>query len=258
MNDQNSKQQATSTSAMAITGLVLGCVALLTSFLPIINNISFIFGLLGLILAVVGLVGCMRGKKKGKGLAIAAILISIVSCVVVLGTQAMFSSAINEATSTTKAAMSTTKASSSTTEASEQSSISEIADANSSNSAAEGSEESVEYAYQVSIDGCEFGETYDGQSCAIVTYTFTNNSDEATSFLVAISDKAYQNGVELSSGTVSGLDSFVTAGKEIKPGATITLQQAYVLDDQSDITVECTEMFAWDNVILAEATFPVA
>lgn len=39
------------TSAMAITGLVVGIVALGTSFLPIINNVSFFIGLVGLVLA---------------------------------------------------------------------------------------------------------------------------------------------------------------------------------------------------------------
>ena len=35
------------TSAMAIAGLVLGLIALLTSFIPIINNLSFFLALLG-------------------------------------------------------------------------------------------------------------------------------------------------------------------------------------------------------------------
>lgn len=103
-------QQPLSMSAMAITGFVIGLVALLTSFLPFINNFSFVFGLLALIFSIVGLVGCVRGKKKGKGLAIAGLIISIIACVVVLWSQSIYSAAIDDAFSTTKAATSTTKA----------------------------------------------------------------------------------------------------------------------------------------------------
>lgn len=283
-------QQPLSTSAMAITGFVIGLVALLTSFMPIINNFSFILGLLALIFSIVGLVGCARGKKKGKGLAIAALLISIISCVIVIWSQSVYSAAIDDAFSTTKAATSTTKGATTTAATSSAKTMSDSkadsADSASTTSAANdsksGSEESVtdasgetsvndvsasadtpieaadtveEYAYQISIEEFTVSETYDGQPCALVTFMFTNNSDEETSFMVAIDAEAYQNGVELDTGIVSGMDSDIT--KHVKPGGSITVQKAYVLDDQSDVTIECTEMFAWDDVILAEATFPV-
>lgn len=63
--DQPTQQstQSTSTSGMAIAALVLGILAILTSFLPIINNGSFFLAALGLIFAVVGFVGIRKGKK---------------------------------------------------------------------------------------------------------------------------------------------------------------------------------------------------
>lgn len=88
-----------SKSGMAIAGFVLGIIALLTSFLPIINNFSFFLAILGMIFGIVGMVGIMKGKKSGKGLAIAAIVICVVSGVVVLGTQSMYSGALDSATS---------------------------------------------------------------------------------------------------------------------------------------------------------------
>lgn len=84
-------------SGMAVAGLVLGVVALLTSFLPIINNLAFLFALLGLALAIVGLVGVLKGKRVGKGIAIGAMVVNALSLVVVLATQAMFSSVLDEA-----------------------------------------------------------------------------------------------------------------------------------------------------------------
>lgn len=103
MNNQNGNPQhpqpaqqmppiPQSKSGMAIAGFVLGIIALLTSFLPIINNFSFF-------LAILGMIGILKGKKSGKGLAIAAIVICVVSGVVVLGTQSMYSAALDSATS---------------------------------------------------------------------------------------------------------------------------------------------------------------
>lgn len=292
-------QQPLSTSAMAITGFVIGLVALLTSFMPIINNFSFILGLLALIFSIVGLVGCARGKKKGKGLAIAALLISIISCVIVIWSQSVYSAAIDDAFSTTKAATSTTKAATTTTTTSsaktmsdskadsadsgsdasaskanseqaatdassaqastDESGLSTAADSTSSAASTpiEAADTAEQYAYQITVDGCDLDESYDGKLCAVITYTFTNNSDEATSFSGSIRDKAYQNGVELSNAIVSGWDTIDNAIKDVKPGATITVSGAFILDDESDITVECTEWGAYDDVILAEATFPV-
>lgn len=282
-------QQPLSMSAMAVTGFVIGLVALLTSFLPFINNFSFVLGLLAFIFSIVGLVGCARGKKKGKGLAIAALIISLLSCVVVIWSQSIYSAAIDDALSTTKAATTTTKASTSTTKTSSSStnfssaasdakvnsedattdSTSEQDSTNASTVAGvndtvsstaetpiEAADTAEEYAYQISIEEFTVSETYDGKPCALVTFMFTNNSDEETSFMVAVDAEAYQNGVELDTGIVSGVDGDMS--KHVKPGATVTVQKAYVLDDQSDVTIECTEMFAWDDVILAKATFSVA
>ena len=99
-----------SKSGMAIAGFVLGIIALLTSFLPIINNFSFFLAILGMIFEIVGMVGIMKGKKSGKGLAIAAIVICVVSGVVVLGTQSMYSAALDSATSSATTASGTSSA----------------------------------------------------------------------------------------------------------------------------------------------------
>ena len=121
MNNQNGNPQhpqpaqqmppiPQSKSGMAIAGFVLGIIALLTSFLPIINNFSFFLAILGMIFGIVGMVGISKGKKSGKGLAIAAIVICVVSGVVVLGTQSMYSadSATSSATTTSTSTSSVT------------------------------------------------------------------------------------------------------------------------------------------------------
>lgn len=90
-----------SKSGIAIAGFILGLIAILTSFIPIVNNFSMLLVVLGLIFGIVGLAGISRGKKSGKGLAIAAIVICVVSGAIVVGTQSMFSAALDEATSAT-------------------------------------------------------------------------------------------------------------------------------------------------------------
>ena len=44
--------------------------------------------------------------------------------------------------------------------------------------------------------------------------------------------------------------------KEIKPGATIKVQEAYVLADESEVTVEVKELFSLSDDLIATQTFP--
>lgn len=112
-----------SKSGIAIAGFILGLIAILTSFIPIVNNFSMLLVVLGLIFGIVGLAGISRGKKSGKGLAIAAIVICVVSGAIVVGTQSMFSAALDEATSAT-----TTNVTSSSNQDSSSSSTSTASD----------------------------------------------------------------------------------------------------------------------------------
>ena len=82
-------------SAMAIVGLVLGIFALISSWMPIVNNLSFIVALLGLVFSIIGIVSASRGKSSGKGLAVAALVINVIACVIVLATQSMFAAALS-------------------------------------------------------------------------------------------------------------------------------------------------------------------
>ncbi len=220
--NQPQKSNPTTKSAMAIAGLVLGIIALLTSFIPIINNISFFLALLGLIFSIVGLISCKRKTRSGLGLAIC-----LISGAVVFGTQSFYSSAIKEATS---------------------SSVSSTSSSNASSLSSENSK------YAVSIDSCETASDYQGNDAAVVTYTFTNNSDKATSFTVAISHKAFQKGVQLESAIVSGINSQDSL-KEIQPGVSITVKSAYHLDDKSEINVQCSELISLNDTLLAEKSF---
>lgn len=220
----------TKMTAAGIVGFVVGCVALLTSFLPIVNNISFIFALIGTVFALVGIVATARGKRKGKGFTIAALLICILSGIIVLATQSYYGAIIDETFGTTK----------STTE-STVTETTKAADADAPN-------------YKVTIDSSKEAKDYSGEDAIIVTYTFTNNSNEDASFCTAILAQCFQNGTQLDTTYVDEIDADKTLN-ELKPGATITVQEAYLLDDKSDVTVECTEILDFSEKIIAEKTF---
>lgn len=82
-------------SAWAIVAFVVAILALLTSPIPILNNITgFVICPIALILGVIALFTTGRGKARGRGFGIASIIISVVSFVVVLASQALYSSAL--------------------------------------------------------------------------------------------------------------------------------------------------------------------
>ena len=230
--------QGRSTSALGITALVLGIIAMLTSFIPIVNNLSFLIGLLGLVLGIIGLVACVRGTKGGKGIAIAGVVLCALSLVVVLVTQSMFSAALDQS-------LSSAGVSSSASAASSTSASSSASAASATNTASK---------YVVSIDDCTLGTDYQGQDAAIVTFTFTNDSDSDTSFMVATNAQAFQNGVQLDTAISMDVDTSASM-KEVKPGATVSVQKVYALTDMSPLTVEVEELINFGDDLLAEKTF---
>ena len=170
-------------SAMAIAGLVLGILGLLTSFLPIINNFSFILGILGLVFAGVGMTGCLRGKRTGKAMAIAALVLNILTVVVVLASQAAMSAAIDGAQKALEgaAAVSSTAAAASTTG---QSSTDQPADASSSTTDLPlGTEVTLSNGLVISVDSVTGGlQDYDGSPITEVRVTYRNDGTSDASF----------------------------------------------------------------------------
>lgn len=225
---------------MAVASLVLGIVALVTSILPIINNLSFLLAILGIVFAIVGLVGISKGKKSGKGLGVAGLVLSVIAFILVLVMQSAFSAALDQAME----------------ESGLDTATAQGVAAGDSGSAAEQSE-ATQAAYGVTIDGCRVTEDYQGNPAVVVTYTFTNNSDEATSFMVALYPKVFQNGVELGTAIGSDWDS-EKYSSDVKPGSSTTVEMGYALEDMSDITVEVEELLSFSDAVLAEQTFSLS
>lgn len=115
-------------------------------------------------------------------------------------------------------------------------------------------------AFAVTVLEHEIMEDYEGKPVLAVKYSFTNNSEKTTSFLLAISTQAFQNGVQLSTGILVN-DKFDPAGamKDIKPGTTIEVQAAYVLDDNtSPVELEVSELFTFTDELIVAQTIDIA
>lgn len=118
--------------------------------------------------------------------------------------------------------------------------------------------EAPESEYAATIDSLAPVSDYEGKPAVMVTYSWTNNSEKATSAAVALSMKAFQNGVQLETGIVTdGIDNDGYMA-EVKPGAGTTFQMAYLIDDQSDVTVEVSELISFDDTPIAEQVFTLA
>ena len=78
---------------LGILAIIFGALALLGSWMPIINNFSFILAILALIF---GLIGFLVNRKRPKTLAIIGTVLSIVSIAIVLGTQAMYAKSLDK------------------------------------------------------------------------------------------------------------------------------------------------------------------
>lgn len=71
--------------------MVLGIIGICLSFIPIVNNVSFILGVLSVIFAIVSLV-----KKSGKAKAIVGLILGILSVVITLSLQNSWSKSLDD------------------------------------------------------------------------------------------------------------------------------------------------------------------
>lgn len=116
--------------------------------------------------------------------------------------------------------------------------------------------------YSVVIDSCRLAKDYTGEDVVIVKYVFTNVADEdSASFFLTFDDTVYQNGVGLNEAYVMDESANYSADnqtKEIKKGASIDVEVAYVLNDTTtDIDVELKELFSFEDTTITK-TFSIA
>jgi|GEM_PF-447522 len=222
------------TSGLAVTALVLGAIALMTSFLPIINNFSFVLALIGAVFAVVGIVATGKSKaKKGRGLAIAGLLTSVIAAILVLVTQSMYVAAIQSAVEGPKPVT--------TSEASEQADYSSMA---------VGQSVSLDNGMVVTVTGVRSGlSDYSGDPITEVTVSYSN-SGKSNEHFNALDWKA-----EDANGVLDGYTIIINGENELhsgqlSPGGSVTGNLYFKGDTKkvyyySNVLVQSSSSICW-------------
>lgn len=103
--------------------------------------------------------------------------------------------------------------------------------------------------YDVSINSWTIVNDYEGNPAISIVYDFTNYYEKAESYMLAINEDVYQNGIQLDGvmfleGWQDGADASVDTDTKIQPGSTITVTKTYLLrDTTTPITVEMKKLF---------------
>lgn len=79
----------TQKSSLCTAGLVLGIIGVCTSFIPVVNNLSFVMGILAVIFGLVSI------KKASKGKMIATVILGILAIIITLNSQKAISDSLD-------------------------------------------------------------------------------------------------------------------------------------------------------------------
>ena len=102
--------------------------------------------------------------------------------------------------------------------------------------------------YECVVKDAEICKNWEGKDAVKITYTFTNNNDEAESFDIALSDEVYQDGVQLESSFISSDDDDWGIDVKIKPGMSKDVSKVYLLRDKTtDLEVEISELISFND-----------
>ena len=103
--------------------------------------------------------------------------------------------------------------------------------------------------YVVKFNGFSLSKDRDGNDAIIINYDFTNNSSDPAAALWALDLTSFQGGVALEPAySVEGCNSDPYYTTEVKDGATISLQSAFLLRDLSTpVEVEASELISYSD-----------
>ena len=105
--------------------------------------------------------------------------------------------------------------------------------------------------YTRNVVSTDFG----GEPCLFVYYDYTNNGESSSSAMVDVNLTAYQNDAALEAAIPANSDEAVDAFmKEIQPGETVNVCQAFSLNDMSQVTLHASDAFGLDTGITAAQT----
>lgn len=199
-------------SGMAIASLVLAIIAAVASTVPLINNVAFPLAILAVIFGVVGIIGVARGKRSGRGLAIAGIVVAVIAGVMAQQMNMALSAAFDEAATQ--------------------------AEANLDRMTGDATEQVLAEEVDVQIGAFSATEGKYGLVSTALPVTLTNKSDEAATFNIHIEaiaadgsriDDSYVMANDLGPGQSQNFEAFtyVASDKlEAMKGATFEVVEA--------------------------------
>ena len=136
-------------------------------------------------------------------------------------------------------------------EAAEQTTDSDVQPPADSNGTIDLSNERFSIHYTRNVVSKDFG----GEPCLLVYYDYTNNGESASSAMVDVNLTASQNGASLEAAIPESSDDAIDAFmKEIQPGETLNVCQAFSLKDMSPVTLKAVDTFGLDMGITATQT----
>jgi hypothetical protein len=97
---------------------------------------------------------------------------------------------------------------------------------------------------------------YSGKTVLVVEYNWTNTCDEEKAFIWQIITKCFQNGVECETALFCDDVDSGEKMKEVMPGYSLTVREAYILNDMSNATIKCKEFLGSNTLI--EKTFKLS
>lgn len=89
-------QTKTGTSGLAIASLILGILAVLGSFVPVLNIGSILLAVIGLILGIVGVATLKKSGKGGKVMAIVGIVLAALAIIIGIAINAAAAKVVND------------------------------------------------------------------------------------------------------------------------------------------------------------------
>ncbi|MBT1035699.1 DUF308 domain-containing protein [Canibacter sp. lx-45] len=234
-------------TASGIAGLILGILALVTSWIPIINNFAFFLGAIALILGIVAFIATKpQGKRQGRGLAIATVVVAVLSIAITLGTQYLFSKALDLQSSVS--APSTSAQSDKAESAPAEKPADTAAKTDSDGKDDEGDVADGKYHIKITSVTKSVA-NYNSKPTVAVGLEVTNNQKDKESNIFDYNVQAFQNGVELETAVYLNEkpEGYEAADilKKIQPGGTLNYVRGYVLSDEtSPVTVKVSGTFS--------------
>ena len=95
----------------------------------------------------------------------------------------------------------------------------------------------------------ELAKDYEGKDVLVLTFEWTNLTDENTYFSLDVNVKCFQDGVALESAIMID-DTYPTAKAitEVKPGGTIEVAEAFILSNmESVVEIEVSPLFTFND-----------